>query len=177
MDTIAAMERGLHVGAAVTITDLEREMKRLIKDRPASETQVLRSIVDLLPHMASNQVRNIVSVIGNLCVKDSIADLHNIFLAAHVRIKIAGENGEREETIDQKFFEGSVIKPDEVILSFEFPWTKEGELFRCYKQGRRRTCDLAITNGAFFVCIKDASVKVSIIMAIKDLAKSRMYSV
>ena len=145
----------------MTLTDLEKAMKQLIKEKPKYETQILASIVNILPHVASNQVRNVGSVVGNLCASEFAADLHNIFLAALVKIKIIDSKGsERELTIDQAFFEGKGINPDEIIVYLEFPWSKQGDIFQMYKQGKRRTCSFAIVNSAFFLSMKNNIVEV-----------------
>ena len=150
---------GLLVGAAVTLADLDKAMKQQIKVRPKTETQILASIVNILPNIASNQVRNVISVIGNLCVSDSIYDLHNIFLAACVKIWIIDSKGnKRKVTVNQEFFEGNVLTSDDIIVSYLFPWTKEEELFQIYKHSKRRTCSLAIVNSAFYVRINDSNV-------------------
>uniref|UniRef100_A0A8C9G5R8 Xanthine dehydrogenase n=1 Tax=Pavo cristatus TaxID=9049 RepID=A0A8C9G5R8_PAVCR len=71
--------------------------------------------------------------------------------------------GKRTVTMDEKFFTGyrkTIVKPEEVLLSVEIPYSKEGEYFSAFKQAYRREDDIAIVTCGMRVLFQHGTSRV-----------------
>ena len=87
------------------------------------------------------------------------------FLPTMRRIFILHGNSEggRKVLMDENFFTGyrrNIIRPEEVLVWIEIPTTSPDEVFKGYKQARRREDDIAIVNAGMFVQFQSGSRKV-----------------
>nr|CAD7412596.1 unnamed protein product [Timema poppensis] len=102
---------------------------------------------------------------GNLMTSSPISDLNQIYLAAGVEIEVQSkEHGLRRIKMDHDFFTGyrrNVVKPDEVLIAINIPYTKQNQYFYAYKQSKRRDDDIAIVNLAVNVEFKAGSTTIS----------------
>ena len=107
-------QRGLHIGALASI-------------RSISQYQPIRdlypSLVQAASGMASPQVRNRGTFVGNICSAipsaDSAPPLLTLCASAHLR----GLNGARTVPLDQ-FFKGpgeTIVQPDEIVTALTLP--------------------------------------------------------
>uniref|UniRef100_A0A8C2TQH3 xanthine dehydrogenase n=1 Tax=Coturnix japonica TaxID=93934 RepID=A0A8C2TQH3_COTJA len=72
-------------------------------------------------------------------------------------------NVARTVTMDEKFFTGyrkTIVKPEEVLLSVEIPYSKEGEYFSAFKQAYRREDDIAIVTCGMRVLFQHGTSRV-----------------
>nr|CAD7392474.1 unnamed protein product [Timema cristinae] len=73
-------------------------------------------------------------------------------------------HGLRSIKMDHNFFTGyrrNVVKPDEVLIAINIPYTKQNQYFYAYKQSKRRDDDIAIVNLAVNVEFKAGSTTIS----------------
>lgn len=84
LTSIDVNDRGLIVGSAVTLMDLQDALQRQIDSRPEHETRLFRAIVEMLHWFAGKQIRNVASVGGNIMTGSPISDLNPIFTAAAI---------------------------------------------------------------------------------------------
>lgn len=82
LKAITFTDRGMRVGAAVTLMDLQEALQGQIETLPEHETRLYRAIVDMLEWFAGKQIRNVASVGGNIMTGSPVSDLNPIFMAA-----------------------------------------------------------------------------------------------
>ncbi|XP_058060425.1 xanthine dehydrogenase [Anopheles bellator] len=155
LTVIESCERGVRVGSAVTLMEMQHVLQREIETGPEPTTRLFKAVVDMLHWFAGKQIRNVASVGGNIMTGSPISDLIPIFSAAAVELEVASvDGGFRKVRMGEGFFIGyrkNVIQPQEVLVSVFIPRTTENQHFIAHKQAKRRDDDIAIVNGAFNV--------------------------
>lgn len=161
MTNIFVTDKGIHVGASVTLNDLDDFLKTQTKKHPSYQTQIFTSIIDMLQWFAGQQIRNVASIGGNIMTSSPISDLNPIFLAANVELEVgSSDKGIRSLKMDENFFTSyrkNIINPDELLISLNIPFTEKNQYFVAYKQAKRREDDIAIVNAAFNVYFRENS--------------------
>jgi len=133
-------DRGVVIGALVTQNEIYRS--------PVLQERYL-SVSDAAHQMASNQIRNLGTVGGNIVNGVPSADLPPILIALGATIRLVGPSGERTLALEN-FFTGAaqtVIAPDEILTDVVIPdgdWTGS----RYLKFGLRRSGALAVAGSA-----------------------------
>lgn len=155
MNAITETETGLTVGASVTLMDLELIFKTYIDRLPLHKTRTLLTINDMLNWFAGKQIRNVAAIGGNIMTGSPISDLNPILMALKVKLNLlSAQNGHRHVLMDETFFTGyrkNVVKPDEILLSIEIPFSKRYQYVKAYKQAKRREDDISIVTAAINV--------------------------
>ncbi|KAL6258955.1 hypothetical protein P5V15_008880 [Pogonomyrmex californicus] len=155
MYRIIETQDALRVGASVTLVELEDILRHYVKTKSEYKTRIFTEIIDMLHWFAGKQVRNVAAVGGNIMTGSPISDLNPIFMAASIKLNLCSlKYGSRTISMDHTFFIGyrrNVIKPEEVLISIDIPFTKENQYFIAYKQAKRRDDDIAIVNMALNV--------------------------
>lgn len=112
-------KNGLTIGATATLTSIENNT--LIKEKyPA--------IADAAHATANVQVRNMGSVVGNLCNAAPSAENAPVLMAMGAQVTIVSQEGTKSIPLDE-FFKGpgqTVLKQGEVITSVNVPIPPEG---------------------------------------------------
>lgn len=141
-------EKGLWLGPATTLGKTERH-------------PIIQSLYPVLYEgihsMASTQIRNAGTVIGNICNAVPSADTAPALLVLNAEIRISSSASERTVPIAE-FFTGvcrTVLKPNEVVTGIHIPVPTEGAIMKYYKCSPRRALDLAVVGVATFVVVKD----------------------
>eukprot|EP00117_Sycon_ciliatum_P018048 scpid9031/ scgid2472/ Xanthine dehydrogenase/oxidase; Xanthine dehydrogenase; Xanthine oxidase; Xanthine oxidoreductase len=161
LHTIQSSETELTVGAAVTLTEFGHAMEELIKTLPEYKSRVLVALTDMLQWFGSQQIRNVVTVGGNVMTASPVSDLNPLLAAARSRLTFASkEGGERTIAFTSDFFTGPpnqkvAAREDEVLLSITITFTEANEFLYWFKQARRRDGDAAIASAAMRVKLSD----------------------
>ncbi|XP_011496569.1 PREDICTED: xanthine dehydrogenase-like, partial [Ceratosolen solmsi marchali] len=149
------------IGAGTTLVELESALRHQILMKHESKTRIFQSIVNLLHCFAGIQIRNVASIGGNIMTGSPISDLNPIFLAAGVKLNLCSINsGYRTVQMDHTFFtdyRSNIVRPDEVLISIEIPYSTQNQYFISYKQSKRRDDDITIVNMALNVFMKENS--------------------
>lgn len=156
-------EKGVRVGASVTLQELQVYLKQLIKTKPEYQTRIFCAIVEILHWFAGKQVRNVACIGGNIMTGSPISDLNPILLASNAELELMSLDGARSVLMDDDFFTGyrkNVVKPNEILLAVNIPFTGKDQYFLAYKQARRRDDDIAIVNHALDVTFDENSRKI-----------------
>ncbi|XP_064390120.1 xanthine dehydrogenase/oxidase-like isoform X2 [Halichondria panicea] len=156
LNKMAVTDEGLTVGASVTLTRLEEQLKHLVESLPENKTRTFSALLEMLRWFAGQQIRNVSGIGGNICNASPISDLNPTLLAAGVKLTIATKDSNRVIVMDPSFFTGykkTAVKPGEILLSILIPFTKEYEFVLSYKQARRREDDIAIVNAGLRVVL------------------------
>lgn len=143
---------GLHVGAAITLKTLEK-------------SDVVKSVYPALfqgsSSIASTQIRNSGTLLGNVCNAVPSADSIPSLLALGAEAKIVSKEGERIVPLE-KFFTGvcrTVVKPDEIVVEIHVPVPAKGSKSVYFSQTARRALDLAIVGVAASAVVEDGVCK------------------
>lgn len=149
---VEVRDAGVEVGASVTINDLRSVLEKIVSERAAHETRGIRAILSQMRFFAGNQIRNAACLAGNIVTASPISDLNPVFVAMGAVLTVASaKGGNRKIDMDKFFLKYRVVdlKPDEVVVSLNIPFTKPHEYVEAYKQSRRRDDDIAILSCCF----------------------------
>jgi carbon-monoxide dehydrogenase medium subunit len=128
---------GLYIGASITVNEIA-ELEVV-----GEKYQALKQAADSL---ASYQLRNRATLVGNICNASPGADLASPLLIFDAIVHIAGPNGKREVAIGE-FFTGvkkTVLEPNEIVLGVSLPDVQNGDNSVFLKQARVKGHDLGI---------------------------------
>lgn len=135
------INEGLFIGACITVNQVA-ESKTIIDKYPA--------LVQAANLLASYQLRNRATLVGNICNASPGADLAAPLMVYDAKVHIASTEGTR--TVDIKsFFTGvkkTVIRTNELVIGVTLPDVSEGDNSIFLKQGRIKGHDLAIVGVA-----------------------------
>lgn len=141
--------KGVVIGARATHNDLVNS--RLLNDKYLSVSEAAH-------HMASNQIRNIGTVGGNLCNAVPSADLPPILIALGAAIRLVGVNGERMMLLED-FFTGPMktVISNEILSEIVIPdQSSTGSTY--IKFGLRRSGALAVVGIAVSVTVNEGTI-------------------
>lgn len=134
----------LSIGAAVRVNDL------LESAEVAARFPIL---IQTALRMASHQIRNRATVVGNLCNASPAADMGAALLVLNADVKILGPNGEKLLPLDE-FFTGCktcALGPGEWVAAVEADTPPPGTRMGFLKHARVRGPDLSTVNCAGIV--------------------------
>jgi CO/xanthine dehydrogenase FAD-binding subunit len=103
--------------------------------------------------MASAQIRNRGTIVGNICNAAPSADMAPSLLTLDTKVKVTGEKGEKIVPLE-KFFTGpgkTVLKDGEIVQEIQVPAMPENSRALYIKLGPRHSMDLAVVGVAVFL--------------------------
>jgi xanthine dehydrogenase molybdopterin binding subunit/xanthine dehydrogenase small subunit len=142
-----------HVGAAVTLTEIE---DKLGEEYPA--------LGDMLRVFGSRQIRNRATMGGNLVTASPIGDSAPVLLALDAKIILAAENGERILPIADFFvaYRKTALSPEEILKAIVIPrGISTPNLTRktaWFKVSKRREMDISTVAAAFVVDLDERKI-------------------
>lgn len=151
LDRIAELEvlnvevPGVLIGAGVTLTRLERELKG-----------VFPALDEMLQWFAARQVRNRATLGGNLGSASPIGDLLPVLLALDAQIQLRGAAGTRWLPAEGFFvnYRQTQRTDDELIVAVEIP-RPAGLICHSLKLAKRQTDDISIVAACFAIGLDD----------------------
>ena len=138
---------GLRVGASVTINGLRKKIKELeASAKYPFELRGLLAIYHMLSWFASNQIRNVACVAGNIVTASPISDLNPMLMCLGATLRLVSNEGHRTLPHEKFFlaYRKVDLKPNEILESVFIPFTSKFEFVTPYKQARRREDDISI---------------------------------
>ncbi|TRY88303.1 hypothetical protein DNTS_016695 [Danionella cerebrum] len=160
LNIIQHNQDGIQVGASVTLTVLGEELRSTVEKLPAHRTQIFSAVLEQLQWFAGQQIRNVAAVGGNIMTASPISDLNPVFMAAGCKLTVMSKGQKRVLEMDDKFFPGyrkTALRPEEILLSVEIPYSKKGQYFSAFKQSPRKEDDIAIVTCGMNVQFKEKS--------------------
>ncbi|KAI3481440.1 hypothetical protein L1887_56142 [Cichorium endivia] len=157
-------ERGITVGANLSLTDLVNNLRA---ERPAGAyaKQVKRAILDNLAYFASNQIRNVATLAGNIATASPISDLNPVWVATGAELSYidAAAGDVNEKSVNMRdFFLGyrkTALPAGAVITKLFVPWSAEaGSVVQAFKQSKRKDDDIAIVNACLRLSVRDDKI-------------------
>lgn len=147
-----------HIGSATTFSEL------------AESPDLVKFIPDISAYMklvASESVRNMATVAGNIVNASPIGDITVILLALNARLAISGPDGERNVML-KDFFQGykkTDLGAGEIIKRISFDYKHEPALFSFEKVSRRKHLDIASVNSALHMTLEGDKIRDCILSA------------
>lgn len=156
----------LHIGANITLTDLEGVLRKAMEHYGPSKSQPFAAMLKQLEYFAGRQIRNVGTPAGNLATASPISDLNPVFVATRsTLIAQSQEDGEMELPMTE-FFRGyrtTALPANAVLKSIRVPIASgNGEFIRAYKQAKRKDDDIAIVNAALRVSLGNKNLVESV---------------
>jgi carbon-monoxide dehydrogenase medium subunit len=135
---------GVFIGASITVNQIAQS--KIIKEKyPA--------LVEGSDFLASYQLRNRATLVGNICNASPGADLAPSLLLYDSIVSVASPNGNREININE-FFTGvkkTILQKDEIVLGVLLPEVQKKDKSTYLKQSRLKGHDLATVGVAIRV--------------------------
>jgi len=142
---------GLRIGACTVLFDVLRNP--IIKEKyPA--------VAYAASVTATNQVRNMATLIGNLCNAAPSADNAPTLLALGAKIVLYSLNGERVIPLEE-FFKGpglTALKPNEIVKEVIVPVPKENSGMAFLKASQRGKVDIAAVNVGVYLTLNNGKI-------------------
>ncbi|XP_073527921.1 xanthine dehydrogenase/oxidase isoform X2 [Phyllobates terribilis] len=163
LNAVEQTEEGIRFGAACSLATLGDVLHKAVSDHPPYQTEVFRAVLEQLRWFAGQQIRNVAAIGGNIMTASPISDLNPVFMASGSKLHIISEENERTVQMDGNFFTGyrkTILKPQEILLSVEIPFSDKWEYFSAYKQASRREDDIAIVTSGMKVVFQPDSHRV-----------------
>ncbi|KAM5253336.1 xanthine dehydrogenase/oxidase-like isoform 2-T2 [Hipposideros larvatus] len=137
---------GITFGAACTLSSMEKTLQDAVANLPEQKTEVFKGVLEQLRWFAGKQVKSVASIGGNIITASPISDLNPVFMASGSKLTIMSRGTRRTIQMDHTFFPGyrkTLLRPEEILLSIEIPYSREGEFFSAFKQTSQREDDIA----------------------------------
>jgi xanthine dehydrogenase small subunit len=137
------------VGARVTLSELRLFVKSSVPE-----------LARLLDIFASPQIKNVATLVGNVCNGSPIGDMMPFLLATDAKVHIVGPKGKRTIGLDRFYlgYRKTVLKRGELVAAIEFEEPKKDEKLKVYKISQRRDLDISTVNAAFWVRSKGSKI-------------------
>ncbi|WP_395541698.1 xanthine dehydrogenase small subunit [Neotabrizicola sp. sgz301269] len=137
----------LHVGAGVTIADMREAV-----------AASLPSLAELFRRFASQQVRNVATIGGNIANGSPIGDGPPALIALGARLHLRRGDEMRSLPLEDFFldYRKQDRRPGEFVAGVSFPETAPA--FRAYKLSKRFDQDISAVCGCFNVTVTDGKV-------------------
>lgn len=141
-------EGGLRIGPMATLR--KTEANSVVKS-------LYPALFEGMHSMASTQIRNAGTIIGNICNAVPSADTAPALMVLKAEVRIRSLSGERVVPISD-FFTGvckTVLHPNELVTELHIPKPENGAVMKYYKCSPRRALDLAVVGVATYVVVKN----------------------
>lgn len=142
-------DKGVLIGGNVALARLEHWIEHAEEqgELPLWKIRSLTAIRYMLRWFASNQIRNVASVAGNIATASPISDLNPCLMALGATLNLVSLRGGARQVNIRDFFlayRKVDLRPEEIIQSVLVPFTTEYEYVSPYKQAKRREDDISI---------------------------------
>ncbi|CAF0832214.1 unnamed protein product [Didymodactylos carnosus] len=168
IDELNAINRdddGMILGAAVTLTRLKEHLEQWMQQVEPYQRAICHAILNQLKYFASQQIRNVACLGGNIVNASPISDLNPVLQACGAQLKLQkhGRDETRFVSVCDFFlsYRKVDIQPEEVLVSIHIPFTSKDEYIHSYKQARRRDDDIGIVSAGFRVKVSKVNVQVN----------------
>ncbi|XP_064622319.1 xanthine dehydrogenase/oxidase-like [Lineus longissimus] len=154
-------EKGVDVGAGLSLYQLQQELTIAESKLPAEKTRSIRGIAGILHRLASGQVRNVGTISGNLGRGESIYDVATFLMGGRGSVSLLGgrscpligKGGKKELPVDEHYHDKLMyhLSQGAVIASIHIPFTTKDQRFYAYKHSKRSEFDWSVVSGGFGV--------------------------
>lgn len=143
---------GLHFGACVTYSN--------VMDSGIVKSD-LPELVNLCRLIASKQIRNFGTIVGNIANASPIGDSLPLLLVYQARLKLCSLNSEREIALNDFFisYRKTALQPGEYIKELIIPIPPRDSFIRAIKTAKRKSVDISSVASAIRIDTQAQSPK------------------
>ncbi len=140
LQRIESVDDDIEIGAAVTLEDAFAALAPQFPD-----------FAEMFRRFASVPVRNAGTLVGNVANGSPIGDSMPALIAAGARVKLRCGDERRELALEDLYHDymQNDLRPGEFIEALRVPLPRAGQVFRCYKLGKRFDQDISAVCAAF----------------------------
>ncbi|XP_053162879.1 xanthine dehydrogenase/oxidase isoform X2 [Hemicordylus capensis] len=163
MNSVQHTEEGIRFGASCTLSHTEEVLRKAVAQLPPYKSEVFHAVLEQLRWFAGPQIRNVAALGGNIMTASPISDLNPVLMASGSKLTLVSNEGSRTIKMDENFFTGyrkTVLKPQEILLSVEIPYSRKDEYFSAFKQASRREDDIAIVTCGMRVLFQEGTNRI-----------------
>ncbi|XP_074520488.1 aldehyde oxidase 5 [Halichoeres trimaculatus] len=157
---VAWGENGVTVGAACSLSSLQKEMQDAVEVLEEEKTRGYEALLQTLRCLAGKQIRNMATVGGNILSANPKYDLSSVLAALGCTLHVVSKDGMRSVSLDEKLFPAfgeTSLRPDEVLLSIVIPFTKPWEIVAAYRQAQRRELSFSFVNAGMRATFREGT--------------------
>nr|XP_043868146.1 aldehyde oxidase 1-like [Solea senegalensis] len=152
--------QGVWFGAGWSLSEVQSLLEDLVPQFPATKTELFKALIQQLRNLASQQIRNVASLGGNIVSAYPNSDLNPILAAGNCKLSVFSSGGKREVALNQDFFVSlgkTVLKPEEIVVSVFIPFSRKGEFVRAFRQAPRKESAFATVTTGMRVLFSEGS--------------------
>lgn len=164
------------IGANTSLTDILKFIKEdhhiTNELKTVEEKRFFNELKNRIESFGSNQIRNVASIVGNICHGGAATDLSNFLLAMKATLVLTDCQTKKkiEKEFDNSFYTSYrkiSLKPTEIVTEIRMKIPTKNEFVSTFKQGHRRDDDICIVSSTIFGsldesgCIKEMRVAYS----------------
>ncbi|KAF5956835.1 hypothetical protein HYC85_004060 [Camellia sinensis] len=149
LNKLSVKNDGLEIGAEVRLSELLKVFRKANKERADHETSSCKAFIEQIKWFAGTQIKNVVSVGGNIYTASPISNLNPLWMAGGAKFQIIDCQGNIRTVAVENFFLGYRkvdLSGTEILLSIFLPWTRPFKFVKEFEQAHRRDDDIAIVN-------------------------------
>ncbi|KAL5459110.1 hypothetical protein PMIN06_002961 [Paraphaeosphaeria minitans] len=155
LDAELETAKELVISANTPLTELEAICKQVYA-KLGKRAMVLEALRKQLRYFAGRQIRNVASLAGNIATASPISDANPVLLAAGATMDAVNKSQGIMELPMKTFFVAyrtTTLPPDAALSRIRIPLPAPNvrEVFKAYKQAKRKDDDIAIVTAAFRV--------------------------
>uniref|UniRef100_A0A3B4Z5M9 Aldehyde oxidase-like n=1 Tax=Stegastes partitus TaxID=144197 RepID=A0A3B4Z5M9_9TELE len=153
-------KNGLTVGAACSLSTLKEEVEKAVAEMEEAKTRGYRALLQVLQCLAGKQIRNMASIGGNLLSANPKYDLSTVLAALDCTLHVISKDKMRSLPLDEKLFPDfgkTTLRPDEVLLAVDIPYTNSWEFVAAYRQAQRREFAFSFVNAGMKAVIREGT--------------------
>lgn len=159
------------IGAMTTLTEVETS--------PLLSEEPYHALCRAAGWVGSPQIRNVATLVGNICTGISSADTATPLLTLDARVGIAGQNGKREVLLSDFFLSPrkTIAASDELVYEILLPkYPSDGFHSFFKKVGTRKELFISIFNVAVLLSMSEYTVEsIRIAMGVMAPVPIRLY--
>lgn len=148
---IAHEETGLHIGAAVVLSEIE-----------AVAADAFPAIERMLRFFGARQIKNRGTIGGNICTASPIGDMAPVLLSLGALIRLRSRQGVRELPLDAFFldYRKTVLQTGEIMDSIFVPYlSSTSDIRSCaYKVSKRQELDISSVSAGLYVQLSESGI-------------------
>ena len=153
LDFIQYEENGLKIGALTRISEIEKS---------ATVKEKFPILHDAASQFGSTQIRNMATVIGNLCSSVPSADMAPPLMALDAKVKLVSLSGERVVMLED-FFSGpgeNVLQSNEILTEIQIPNPGPYTLGTYLKMMARAAVSIALAGVAVLITMNAGRTRI-----------------
>lgn len=153
------------IGANTPLNDILKFIKEDEKVKNLKTIEEKRFITEFIRRIetfGSNQIRNVASIVGNICHGGAATDISNFLLAMKATLVIKDCLTQKTITreMDNSFYlsyRKVDLKPSEIVIEIKLKIPNKNEFVSTFKQGHRRDDDICIVSSTIFASVSESN--------------------